>query len=89
MPPTTMIANSQPSATGMLSFITLRIASSRIGMVPPSPMISSMPPCRARKNASVTTKLGIPSRATSSAIAKPIATPVASAAISASGQAQP
>ena len=73
----------------MLSFITERIASLRIGIVPPSPMISSIPPCRARKNASVTTKLGIPSRATSSAIAKPIRTPVASAASSESGHAQP
>ena len=88
-PPITSSANSQPSATGMFLFITLRTASSRIGIVPPSPIISSIAPCNPRKNASVTTKLGIPSRATSTAIASPIRMPVISAARSDSGQAQP
>ena len=82
-------ANSQPSSTGMFLFITERIASSRIGIVPPSPMISSMMPCRPRKKASVTTKLGIPRYATISAISPPITTPVSSAASSDSGHGHP
>ena len=73
----------------MFLFMIARIASLRIGIVPPSPMISSIAPCRPRKYDSVTTKLGIPSRATSSAIVKPITTPVASAASTDSGHAQP
>jgi hypothetical protein len=48
-PPTTMSANSQPSPTAMFLFMTDRIASLRIGIVPPSPMISSIAPCRPRK----------------------------------------
>ena len=73
----------------MFLFMIDKIASLQMRIVPPSPMISSIAPCRPRKKASDTTKLGMPRRATSSAIVKPIATPVASAARTASGQAQP
>ena len=73
----------------MFLFMIDKIASFEMRIVPPSPMISSIAPCRPRKKASDTTKLGIPSRATSSAIVKPITTPVASAARTASGHAQP
>ena len=88
-PPTTSRASSQPSTTGMLSFMTVSTASSRTGIVPPSPMMSSIAPWRARKAASVTTKLGMPSQATSRPMESPISTPVASAARMASGHAQP
>ena len=88
-PATTTIANSQPSATGMFLFMTVRTASSRIGIVPPSPMISSTPPCNARKNASVTTNDGIPRRATRIAMARPMATPAPSDEQDRRGHAQP
>ena len=48
-PPMMINAKSQPSATGMFLFITARICSLRIAIVPPSPMISSIAPCRPRK----------------------------------------
>ena len=48
-----------------------------IRIVPPSPMILSRRPCRARKPASVTTKDGMPTRATSTPITSPITAPVA------------
>ena len=48
-PPMTITASSQPRPTGMFLFITARICSLRIAIVPPSPMINSIAPCRPRK----------------------------------------
>ncbi len=69
--------------------MSLRMVGSLITRVPPSPMTSSMTPCRPRKNASVTTKLGIRSRATSRPIRRPMTTPVARAARTPSSHGQP
>ena len=88
-PPTTRIARAQPAQIGRLPFWIFRIVSSRIGIVPPSPMMSSIAPCRARKNESVTTKLGMRRRATSRPITVPTSMPVTMQAMTASGHAQP
>jgi hypothetical protein len=48
-PAMTSAANSQPIPTGMFLFITSSTALERIGIVPPSPMINSIAPCRPRK----------------------------------------
>src|SRR5918993_1056443 len=75
--PTTTTKRAQPSHTGMVLLLIARILLSRIGMVPPTPMILSRTPCRARNAASVTTKDGMPSRATSRPMSVPITAPVA------------
>ena len=57
--------------------------------LPPSPMISSTVPWKARKAARVTTNDGIPTRATSEPMAVPMSRPTARATSTARGHDQP
>ncbi len=88
-PPTTTAKNAHPAHSGRLLFMTARIAGSRTGMVPPEPMTSSMTPCSARNAASVTTKDGMPRKATMLPSTKPTKAPVRTAASTATGQGAP
>jgi hypothetical protein len=79
----------QPHSGGRFLFSMARMTSSRMGTLPPWPMISRTMPWKARKAARVTTNDGIPSLATSVPMAVPMARPVSRETATASGHDQP
>jgi hypothetical protein len=81
--------SSHPHSTGRFLFMMANTVGSLIEMVPPSPMTHNMMPCRPRKNESVTTNDGMPSRATSRPMIRPITAPVNKHPSRAMGQAKP
>ena len=88
-PRMTTAHSSQPAHSGMFLFMMASSSSLRSRMVPPSLMIRSMTPCRARNIASVTTKDGMPRRATRTPMSRPITVPVSRPRTSATGHAMP
>ena len=88
-PPTTIANRIHPASGDMLAFMILRMFGSSIPIVPPSPMMSRITPCNARNAAKVTTKLGMPSLATSRPISRPMMTPVSRVAPRAIHSGQP
>ena len=70
----------QPAATLMLLLAMPLMTSWSMRTKPPSPISQRFTPCRARKNASVTTNDGMPSFATRPPMISPIAAPKTSAA---------
>ncbi len=79
----------QPAVTGTFLIDNPRSTSSLNRSEPPGPMSFSGAACRARKNASVTTNDGMPSRETRRPIASPMIAPIPRPASTASHHDQP